>query len=89
MTYQDALKVVNNKGHLIGTSDDDQFIIGDIAIIPANEIDRNNFFKNYVITQNWRTSIIPYLDGQMMVWAIDTYHLNKDNILFYKDISNQ
>ena len=89
MTYEEALTVVEKNKDLIGTTTEKNFVIGDIAIVPSDEVNRNSFFRYYVITRDWRTGILPYINGDMRVWAIDTYHMTKNHVLFYNDISNK
>lgn len=89
MTYEEALAVVEKTKDMIGTTAEKNFVIGDIAIVPSDEANRNSFFRYYVMTRDWRTCILPYINGDMRVWAIDTYHLEKNHVLFYNDISDK
>ena len=89
MTYEEAMAVVEKNKNLIGTTTEKNFVIGDIAIVPSDEANRNSFFRYYVITRDWRRGILPYINGDMRVWAIDTYHLIKNNVLFFNDITDE
>lgn len=89
MTYEEALAVVEKKKTLIGTTTEKNFVVGDIAIVPSDEANRNSFLRYYVMTRDWRTGILPYANGDVRVWAVDTYHLAKHHVLFYDDVTEQ
>lgn len=87
MKYSEALKLRQESLSLIGTKDEKGLIIGDLLILPANSSERNRCLRQYVYTNrqaNWAFNE----NQEVVLWAIDTYHLNQSNILFYKDLTS-
>lgn len=88
MKYKEALKLKVEKQDLIGTKDDKGMIIGDLLILPANSSERNRCLRQYIYSN--RTTTRSYNDNaDVVLWAIDTYHLEQSNILFYKDLTSE
>lgn len=88
MKYKEALKLKIEKQDLIGTKDDKGMIIGDLLILPANSSERNRCLRQYIYSN--RTTTWSYNDNaDVVLWAIDTYHLEQSNILFYKDLTSE
>lgn len=83
MTYQEAKDKRRSLSHLIGTIDKKGFIINDIIIVPTDITKRDLFIQSFVLSRNSEISIMPYVNDDVHLWAIDTEHLEKANILFY------
>lgn len=86
MTYEDAVKLRSKNEFRIGSINDKGFYIGEIIIVPSNEDNRNKFFRQYLYNRNAELSILPFSNDDVLVWAIDTKHLQQNNVLFYDNI---
>ena len=45
-----------------------------------------SFFLQYLVSHDAMASIKPYMNDEVLVWAIDTKHLEQNNMLFYDNI---
>lgn len=88
MTFEQALKCVDAHQSLIGTKTEQGFKIDDIIIVPSRAEHREAFVLSYMYYRDYRLAIIPYKSEDVNVWAIDTEHLFKANVLFYKELSD-
>lgn len=86
MRYLDAVKLRESKKHLIGTKNAQGFYYGDLVILPSNENERNQCLKQYVLN-NLVLNHYYKEDEDVVLWGIDTYHMEKDNILIYNNIN--
>lgn len=86
MTYEDAVLLRNKNVHRIGEVTEKGFTINEIIIVPYDEHKRNSFFLQYLISHDAMASIKPYINDEVLVWAIDTKHLEQNNMLFYDNI---
>lgn len=86
MKYEDALKLKDESKSLIGTKDSKGFTIGEIIIVPSNEEERNAFFDSCILDYDFESAIIPYIDSDLEVWALDLDYLKKANIVFYNKL---
>ena len=86
MKYEDALKLKEESKLLIGTKDSKGFTIGEIIIVPSNEEERNAFLNSCILDYDFESAIIPYIDGELEVWALDLDYLKKANIVFYNKL---
>lgn len=83
MTYQEAINELSLKQDLIGTTDKKGFIINEIIIVPTDEQKKNAFIQSFIITRNSMQCILPYVNDDLQLWAIDTQYLDNANVLFY------
>ncbi len=86
MNYQNAKKRQAESQKMIGSKDEKGFVIGDIIIVPSSPKDQSDFFRSYIFNHDASKSILPYLDSDLEVWAIDTIQLIQANILFYRKL---
>lgn len=86
MNYSEALKFIQDNNRLIGTTTESGFKIGKLVIVPTDEVKRNKFFSSYLLTNDENSSISPYINEPLEVWAIDLGYLTRNNVLFYKKL---
>lgn len=84
MTYKQAEEWIEANKQLIGTETEKGMVIGDLIAVPANASDQEVFLRSYVLSRQWEVSIIPFLNGEMEVWAIDTERITRDRVLLHK-----
>lgn len=84
MTYKQAEEWIEANKQLIGTETDKGMVIGDLVAVPVNASDQEEFLRSYVLGRQWKVSIIPFLNGEMEVWAIDTERITRDRVLLHK-----
>lgn len=89
MTYEQAKELREKNLKLIGTKDSQGFIVGALLIVPSNPQSQTSFLQDYLTTQDPDSAVSPYVDEDLLVWAVDIQHLQDDNVLFYDDISNE
>jgi len=87
MTYKEAFDWIKANKNLIGTKTEKDLLIGDLVAVPTNSHEREVFLRSYVINRNGVASIIPYVNSDLEVWAIDTFALETKNLLFYKKLA--
>ena len=86
MTYYEALAFIEENGSLVGEVNDKGFVVSQLIIVPKNIELRKKYLSNFLHTSNH------YLDESLLenqeveVWAVDTTHLDKANILFYNKL---
>lgn len=73
MTYKEAFDWIEANKNLIGTKTEKDLLIGDLVAVPTNSHEREVFLRSYVINRNGLASIIPYVNSDLEVWAIDTF----------------
>lgn len=83
MTYEEAKKWREANLSLIGKKDEKGFDINDLFIVPSNQSDRNKYFESYLFCKDMNVAIMPFINNELQVWAVDLDHLIEDNILFY------
>lgn len=83
MTYKEALSLKILKSHLIGTIDKKGFTISEIIIVPTEKTKQDSFLQSFVLNRNSEISIMPFINEDVQLWAVDTEYLEKANILFY------
>lgn len=88
MTYKEALEWIEANKQLIGTKTEKDMLIGDLVAVPVNEAHRDAFMQSYVLNRNKITSLIPYVNEDLEIWAIDTYHMETSGVLFYKHMAD-
>lgn len=86
MTYKDAVILREKNESRIGKVTDNGFITNEIIIVPSDEEKRKSFFHHYLDSRDAMASIEPYVNDDVLVWAIDTKHLEINNVLFYDNI---
>lgn len=86
MKYEDALKLKNESKNLIGTRDNKGFTVGEIIIVPSDEGERKSFFDSCNLTYDFESALIPFIDSELEVWALDLDYLKKANIVFYNKL---
>lgn len=87
MNYSEAIQFIQNNSQLIGTTTERGLKIGKLIIVPVDEVKRNKFFSSYFQTNDENSSILPYMNEPLEVWAIDLEYLTRNNVLFYKKLS--
>lgn len=83
MTYEEAQIKRQSMSNLIGTIDKKGFVINEIIIVPTDIVKRDIFVNNFVISRDGDASVMPFVNDDVQLWAIDTEHLDKANVLFY------
>lgn len=83
MTYKEATALKAEKMNLIGTIDKKGFVINEIIIVPTDESKKNLFMQSYVINRNSEACLLPYINDDVQLWAVDTEYLEKANVLFF------
>ncbi len=89
MTYNEAVKMRDANRRLVGTVDSKGFVISDVIIVPAESNSRERFLRHYLLTQDAIESLSPYVNEDLVVWAVDTKHLIEANVLFYSELTNE
>lgn len=84
MTYKQAEEWIEANKQLIGTETEKGMVIGDLVAVPVNASDQEVFLRSYILSRQWEDSIIPFLNGEMEVWAIDTDCITRDRVLLHK-----
>ena len=88
MTYKEAIDWIKANKNLIGTKTENDLLLGDLVAVPTNSNEQEVFLRSYVLNRNGVASIIPYVNSDLEVWAIDTYHLETSGVLFYKKLAD-
>lgn len=83
MTYLEAQKWREKNLSRIGSTDEKGFVVDELLIVPSDDDARDAFFKQYIIETDQEIAIKSYVDKDMQVWAVDTRHLQLNNVLFY------
>ena len=86
MNYEQANILVNKNFHLIGSINEKGFEVSEIIIVPSDSSIRERFINLFLSTRDAVKSIQPFINYDLQEWAIDTKHLFKANVLFYKVI---
>ncbi len=87
MTYNEAVVWRENNLDRIGKVDEKGFIVNDLFIVPATEIDKDAFFRAYLYSRDKDAALSPFIHKDVQVWAVDLVHLRESNILFYDIIA--
>lgn len=86
MKYDEAVAIKNASKHLIGTTDQQGYLICDVIIVPSDQDKRNDFLLCYIQNKDARYCLIDYLNDDLIVMGVDTTHLTTDGVLFYNVI---
>lgn len=86
MKYIEAQRVIERNLNLIGSIIEHNYLITDLLIVPIEEQSRKNFIFSYMLTKNSNKAILPYMNDDVVVWAINSEILFKNNCLIYKEI---
>lgn len=86
MRFEQAKKLQQEKQSLIGTIDEKGFRIDGFIIVPSNNDSQVSFFQAYMFSNNAEASILPFVNEEVELWAIDTKHLKEAGVLFYDKI---
>ena len=87
MKYEEALSLREANLNLIGTKTEHDNLIGAVIIAPTNRSSYEEFWRRYLDSnQNEAYAIAPFMGEDVCVMAIDTYHLQRDGVLFFKVI---
>lgn len=87
MTYLEALNFIKENADIVGTTTDRGLKIGKLIVVPSDGDNREKFFSSYFQTNDENSSILPYMNEPLEVWAIDLEYLKRNNVLFYKKLS--
>lgn len=82
MKYTEALVLREKYKHLIGTTNEQGMKIDDLLILPEDVSLRNRYLKIYMIN-DVSMPVAYQKDEDVVLWAIDSFHLRRDGILFY------
>lgn len=88
MTYKQAIDWIEANKHLIGTEIEKGVVIGDIVAVPVDLKDREVFLRSYLFNLKSAVSAVPYTNGELEVWAIDTNRISRDNVLLHKKLAD-
>lgn len=88
MTYEEANILREAKKGLIGSVDEQGFKVDDILIVPSNSDAQNLFFEQYLQDFDNYSALIPFLEQDLQVWAVDIKDTLESNVLFF-DIIGQ
>lgn len=87
MKYEEALSLKEANLNLIGTKTEHDNPIGAVIIAPTEQSSYDEFWRRYLgSNQNEEYAIAPFVEEDVCVMAIDTYHLHRDGVLFFKVI---
>lgn len=84
MTYKQAKEWIEANKQLIGIETEKGMLIGDLVAVPVNASDQEVFLRSYVLSRQWEVSIMPFLNVEMEVWAIDTDCITRDRVFLHK-----
>ena len=87
MTYKEAQEWIESNKHLIGTVSEKGVVYRDLVIVPSDDLEREGFLRNYILSYNNQEAIIPYIGSDLQVWAIDTDLIRTNNLLFYSKLA--
>ena len=85
MKYQQAKIFISEHGDMIGTTNPTGFMVSTLLIVPIDEKKRSQYINSLVHNSNLSLlDSMTYADDEdVEIWAVDTEHLEKANILFY------
>lgn len=86
MKFLEAVELASKKSNLIGTSTDKGGTIDDIIIVPTDPREREGFIRSYLMSFNAQQSIVPYINSDVQVLAIDKERIREQNIFIYTTI---
>lgn len=87
MDYNTAQELRAQNLHLIGTTDEKGFKIGDIIIIPSDACEQKLFFQTFIKSWDFEVAITPFISrDDLEVWAIDLNYLKQANVLFFNKL---
>lgn len=85
MKYQQAKIFISEHVDMIGTTNPKGFMVSTLLIVPIDEKKRSQYINSLVHNSNLSLlDSMTYADDEdVEIWAVDTEHLEKANILFY------
>lgn len=83
MKYEEAKRLIEQHQNDLGKINNKGFKITRIIIVPQNSIDRDQFLKAFLYNGNANSTILPYRNKEVEVWAIDEEHLKNAGVLFF------
>lgn len=86
MEIKKARQVKEKNEQIIGLKDEKGFTATSIIIVPSNPHHNEQFLKLFIESKDAELSLIPYLNEDLEVWAIDEIYLKRDNILIHKSL---
>lgn len=87
MKYSEALQWKEVHMNLIGTIDEKGIVVSELVIVPTDTQNHEVFLRDYFMLKNKENAILPYLSGDVQIWAVDWNQLEKHNILFYSVVA--
>ena len=85
MKYEDAQTLREANLNLIGTKTEHGNPIGAIVVAPTQQASYDEFWRRYLgSNMNEAYAIAPFVGEDVCVMAIDTYHLQRNGVLFFK-----
>ena len=87
MKYIDAQKYISDNQTLIGTTNPKGFVINELIAVPSDKMCQKQFIEQLVLGTTTVLVSPEQYDMDFQVWAIDTAHLQKAQILFYDVIA--
>lgn len=88
MNYQEALSLKEKRMHLVGTIDEKGFSIDELVVVPKDQDLQQAFWRTYMLSSDAEAAILPYVNVDLDVWAIDKHHLNEAGVLFFTSVSD-
>lgn len=86
MKYKDALVLKEKHKNLIGTTNEKGLKIDALLILPGDASLRIRYLKAYIMNgEGMSYAFLP--DDEVVLWAIDLFHLRRDGLLFYYPIN--
>lgn len=87
MTYQEALRFVEDNKYRIGTVDDKDFIVSQLLIVPSDKALRESYLMKFIQSPLYIIDSSVLVDKDVEVWAVDTSHIRNANVLFYNKLA--
>lgn len=84
MTYAEALQWKEKHENLVGSTDGKDFVVTELVIVPSDPKNQEIFLRNYLLSKNKEKTILPYLPGDVQVWAVDWRLLDKQGFSLYR-----
>lgn len=82
MKYSEALKWIETHKDIIGSIDEKGgFIVSDLLIVPTNSQNQDTFLRNYLLSRDKESAILPYINDDVEVWSVDLSRIESCNLL--------
>lgn len=88
MTFPEALQLIERKKSIVGTTTEKGLLIDLILVVPTDEQKKKEFVVRLLSTRNPQQSIVPYINGDVEVWATNSDYLYKQNLMIYDVVTD-